>query len=1230
MLSNLINFLHNKEINIYYFNNNFKITENRKINTLDKINIYLFEDGNNYNYYGNQIKILNVSLDKFYKILNLFINNNINIITININLINLIYKDNLDYILNNNIHSINNLDINFLKNIFKIKSIIDNNIIDKITYKKYNKLWAHLHCINLEEFNENFKDHIDIIIKYFNLIITYNYGNVKNIQYIYINKINKTDENIDYSINFLKNNNIKFDMILYLNSLNIYKKHNEYNNCNIYDKFRNDIKNLLNNFNWKIYKPYNENIGMYKFGKINRLYEKNYNYGITYDKNNLNNYKQIIPNFINNFYHKIGLIYVYYERKNELKNQTNLAYFIKYGILSNIKILIILNSKCSVEIPINENIYILNNNSYYDFDSYKTGLKYFENIFNDNIYNIFEYIFFANCSAIGPIYDNNQEWFLPFINKLENTNSYACSTIGNISDEYYNNFYINSYFFLIKCNSFIIDRLLNFNLKIYSKSEDITYENTCFGNKKNKNDCIITGEYGLSICLDFNVCSLLENKLYLNKRFDYHWNENEIKKTIFIKNVNRINSYVPTILGGKLQSNNILKRNFITYNCKSILYDYCIDFINLKLNNTNIFKNIQYNLFPEEDKNINLFIDYKNGNKEYTDYLNNNVEILIEEKDQQNIISPLWTSRNEGYNNFYKSEEKILFPYLKKNNKSCAIYSHYNEQGIITFEIINCLKTLIILGYDIIFYTSCEKIYNIDINILPFKINYFNINKGAGTDLLMWLDGLKNINDNYDWILLLNDSLIFPIHGIENMEKSIMEIRKSSDFWGHWDSYDVQYHIMSPIMEFKMFLKNDIINFIDSKVHSCKEKLDFILNIEVKIATHIKSLNYITKSIISMEEDNIKYEERICSTQDPRNLPLWIKNKKSFCFKAKYSISYLNYFISKEFNYLTKNLIKGVNGYISDGEKYNCWPKPDSIYIKDIDNFLDEIIIKNKFNGKKLALIMSYSKTSKICNNVILLSYIYNYYGYDVFIISNIDYNINNNKIQSLTYKTNIGMDFGILIRFVNSYLKNNYKNLESLIVSNDSCFVINKFDTFFNWYDTKKNDNIYGLFENKNMDWGNEHLMSMFIIYKGKCIQKLVEFISNFNYLTLFNKLICSKDKYDYYKFYLLKNNKESIMLKNEPFDTSNERWYYLYIILVYEMGISNYFKNLNYKYESFFTSDDLKIKYEFIGIPLIEQKNIKNILKISPICKFKFLNENLIHEYTDKNKKIINFYKN
>ena len=83
------------------------------------------------------------------------------------------------------------------------------------------------------------------------------------------------------------------------------------------------------------------------------------------------------------------LIYAYYNRVNEQKNQTNLSFFLRYGLdrnrwRKNVKIttLIVLNkSICEVLIPQREDIHILKAETDSDWDGWKKGIEYIQNIF---------------------------------------------------------------------------------------------------------------------------------------------------------------------------------------------------------------------------------------------------------------------------------------------------------------------------------------------------------------------------------------------------------------------------------------------------------------------------------------------------------------------------------------------------------------------------------------------------------------------------------------------------------------------------------------------------------------------------------------------------------------------------------------------------------------------------------------------------------------------------------
>ena len=79
---------------------------------------------------------------------------------------------------------------------------------------------------------------------------------------------------------------------------------------------------------------------------------------------------------------KILLIYVYYQRKQEQKNQTNLAFFLKYGLNPenwkhlDITTVLVIDKECEVLIP--KGIHVIYSNSLYysDYEGWYDGIQY--------------------------------------------------------------------------------------------------------------------------------------------------------------------------------------------------------------------------------------------------------------------------------------------------------------------------------------------------------------------------------------------------------------------------------------------------------------------------------------------------------------------------------------------------------------------------------------------------------------------------------------------------------------------------------------------------------------------------------------------------------------------------------------------------------------------------------------------------------------------------------------
>lgn len=602
--------------------------------------------------------------------------------------------------------------------------------------------------------------------------------------------------------------------------------------------------------------------------------------------NSINNKDELID--INTS--RIGLIYVYYERDNQQKNQTNLSFFIKYGLDNknwlnlNIKYLFVINNlQCDVVIPKREDVHVLKEENCHDYEGWYNGIKYFENLYKSDICDQFDYLCLMNAGTYGPFMDEdtNNHWLLPFYNKMIETNSVACSPyINNLpSSSKTPGMHLSCHFTLLKINKNIINILTNTKFNSPNKS----YENTILGHKKDKLDAIFTGEYGLSSILrlfNYNICCLYnENYIpiqysYRDREEFYHKNNEILKKTIFIKN--------------------IWRTDVDNYASIPVLYEYCTNYMFQKLNMINIFKESKLN--------------YK----------------LLKIKSNNH----LWVSKENYYKLYGYAEENIIFP-IQINNKSCVIYAHYDTNNIIADYVISGVKALISVGYNIIFYTASEKINNINLEVLPFKINFFK-NQGVGTDWKIWLDGLKNIkknNINYDWILLLNDSILLPINGVKNFRNTIDTMRIGSDFWGHWDSIELKWHIIGTPIEFKYKMIDDIIKFITTKIKSCKKDFDYISKMEVCLAQYLVDKQY-KYNVVVKHDSIISTNSYPCPSHNPYLINQWINNKSSFAIKWKYCISYLNKdVVSPEFNYLTRYLYYGPYGTISKGEIGNVFPK---------------------------------------------------------------------------------------------------------------------------------------------------------------------------------------------------------------------------------------------------------------------------------------------------------------
>jgi hypothetical protein len=389
---------------------------------------------------------------------------------------------------------------------------------------------------------------------------------------------------------------------------------------------------------------------------------------------------------LNTYKKKICVIYVYYERKNEQKNQTNLAFFIKYGLDKSrwrdmdITTLFIINGhQCEVLIPSRDDIFVHKQDNCSDWEGWHDGIKYFEKKYRKPIYESFTHLCLINCSSFGPVYEDGKErhWVDPFLNKMRIENAVACSPCANYlpdSDAGGPGMRIVPHFTLIEINHIILKILTKQYIKATcEKSKQLNYlnmqENTVIGKKESKIDAILTGEYGLSRVLlenGFIIKGLVQYDeedsiiTHIDKIYCEDTNIELFNNQIFVKNVWRVNKEMRCSLPYYYKEINVyinlvLKYNNIFNNIDDYEYDYDYDL--LDISEHGILSNIYGNHFTKYN----------------------------------------WTSKKEFYQLYGYSEEFILYPKKKQNNKSVVIYCHYDRDNIIKDYVISAIKTLIIL-----------------------------------------------------------------------------------------------------------------------------------------------------------------------------------------------------------------------------------------------------------------------------------------------------------------------------------------------------------------------------------------------------------------------------------------------------------------------------------------------------------------------------------------------------
>jgi hypothetical protein len=475
-----------------------------------------------------------------------------------------------------------------------------------------------------------------------------------------------------------------------------------------------------------------------------------------------------------------------------------------------------------------------------------------------------------NCSAFGPVDvpAPNKHWLDPFLKKMNDDNAVACSPcMNNLSAVDLGGpcSVLVPIMCLIKCEAPIMQALINVSYPAISSGSTNPiariprnqWKNTVLGPKTSNADAALTGEYNLTkalVGLGHNVTALVAatSNDHVDRAFSNH---DALKQSIFIKNVWRAE---PKSL----------------YASSPTLYDYCIQFAKDQVGwDDNLSTNINENIMlAMRNRPFTGIIDNRNGG-----------------------VQDKWLTHTEMYQKVLYAEEPIRYPISGATmSDKVAIYAHYDKDNILKDYVIQSIRLLIWLGYDIMFYTASEELKNV--NNLPF-IPTFVKNMGPGTDYRCWHIGLSHC-EKYNKVLLVNDSVLLGINGPDAMRDSLNRIwEQNVDYWGHWDSAHEKNNIGFHYVGVPVGLTANAVPimkaYLTARIPHCWTKHDWILRVEVPLASYMRAHGLRIASVLIESEwlDLPIHHKLTCASHNPSHIHKWIHRKEAFALKWKYALS---------------------------------------------------------------------------------------------------------------------------------------------------------------------------------------------------------------------------------------------------------------------------------------------------------------------------------------------------
>ena len=292
-----------------------------------------------------------------------------------------------------------------------------------------------------------------------------------------------------------------------------------------------------------------------------------------------------------------------------------------------------------------------------------------------------------------------------------------------------------------------------------------------------------------------NILARLENIVRLPGYFLYfNISLLHLMKDVFKKHINKWFC----ILNGEFKFTDILNKNKIKYTSLShkditLVPNRFDRHTNSRLNDIVFIKvNWRSTWFPNRDSLpvreiethnlINKICNFKKFSDNYPiDY--DNIQCPNVGR-HDHLFKYSWNTKQIFYNLYGKAEEFITFP-LRTNilTVGIALYSHYSDNNILSNYCVEGIKCLIQLGFKVVLLTNCNNFNNI--TYIPCE-KY--IVKDATNDYYMIRKYLnEHLIDNYKYLLLVNDSIAFPIRDLNQVRLTFNKQRGKVRLLGSLD-----------------------------------------------------------------------------------------------------------------------------------------------------------------------------------------------------------------------------------------------------------------------------------------------------------------------------------------------------------------------------------------------------------------------------------------------------------